>query len=122
MGLIEPQQLGEIRRVAAEYTVALTADMAALVDPADADDLTQEVVAVLVRELPSFHHDLRRGAFRRWLRGGVLNRLRPFWRARRARPQALGAGEEEVFAAARGGLVAPHRPSPSLNGWGLWWS
>jgi RNA polymerase sigma-70 factor (ECF subfamily) len=69
------------------------------VQPADADDLTQEVLAVLVRELPSFHHDLRRGAFRRWLRTVVLNRLRPFWRARRTQPQALGsAEEEEVFA------------------------
>src|SRR6516165_9062100 len=38
MGLIEPQQLGEIRRVAGEYTVALTAEMAALVDPTDPDD------------------------------------------------------------------------------------
>jgi lysine 2,3-aminomutase len=38
MGLIEPQRLGEIRRVAAEYTVALTAEMAALVDPTDPDD------------------------------------------------------------------------------------
>ena len=38
MGLIEPHQLGEIRRVAAEYTVALTAEMAALVDPTDPTD------------------------------------------------------------------------------------
>lgn len=35
--------------------------------PADADDVCQEVMAVVVRELPQFRHDLRRGAFRRWL-------------------------------------------------------
>ena len=35
---------------------------------ADADDLVQEVLSVLVRELPEFQLDLRRGAFRRWFR------------------------------------------------------
>jgi RNA polymerase sigma factor (sigma-70 family) len=56
--------------------------------PADADDLTQETLSTLVRELPGFQHDLRQGAFRRWLRGIVLNRLRAFWRARRPLPVA----------------------------------
>ncbi|MBV8556257.1 MAG: sigma-70 family RNA polymerase sigma factor, partial [Planctomycetaceae bacterium] len=31
---------------------------------ADADDLTQDVLGVVVRELPSFRHNQRRGAFR----------------------------------------------------------
>src|SRR5258708_29200169 len=53
---------------------------------ADTDDLIQEVLATLVRELPEFRHDLRQGAFRRWLRGVAVNRLRNFWRARRTRP------------------------------------
>lgn len=53
---------------------------------ADVDDLAQEVMLVLVRELPHFRHDLRRGAFRRWLRGIILNRLRAFWRARKDSP------------------------------------
>jgi RNA polymerase sigma factor (sigma-70 family) len=54
------------------------------VSHADADDLIQEVLTVLVRELPDFRHDLRRGAFRRWLRNILVNRLRTFWRSRRA--------------------------------------
>jgi RNA polymerase sigma-70 factor (ECF subfamily) len=62
---------------------------------ADADDLTQEVLGVLIRELPHFRHDLRRGAFRRWLRTITINRLRTFWRARRARPVATGNGDFE---------------------------
>jgi RNA polymerase sigma factor (sigma-70 family) len=62
--------------------------------PADADDLTQEVLAVLVRELPQFRHDLRRGAFRRWLRTVLVNRLRAFWRGRR-RQAAAGEGRGE---------------------------
>lgn len=58
------------------------------VQPADADDLTQETLAVLLRELPSFQHDLRPGAFRRWLKTIVLNRARAFWRGRGKSPQA----------------------------------
>ena len=60
------------------------------VDASDTDDLTQEVMQVLVRELPNFRHDLRPGAFRRWLRNVTVNRLRVFWRGRRARPVATG--------------------------------
>src|SRR6202521_4351866 len=37
-GLVEPGRFEEIRRVAAEYAVALTRDMAALVDQADPTD------------------------------------------------------------------------------------
>jgi RNA polymerase sigma-70 factor (ECF subfamily) len=51
--------------------------------PADTDDLVQDVMVVLLKELPNFTHDLRRGAFRRWLRTITLNRLRVFWRQRR---------------------------------------
>jgi RNA polymerase sigma factor (sigma-70 family) len=60
---------------------------------ADADDLTQEVLAVLVRELPHFQHDGRTGAFRRWLKLITVHRLRDFWRARQARPQAAGGSD-----------------------------
>jgi lysine 2,3-aminomutase len=37
-GLVEPGRLEEIRRVAEEFTVALTPDVAALIDPADPAD------------------------------------------------------------------------------------
>jgi RNA polymerase sigma factor (sigma-70 family) len=64
----------------------------------EADDLTQEVLAVLVRELPQFRHDLRPGAFRRWLRGITVNRLRVFWRSRDVHPVATGdSGFEEML-------------------------
>src|SRR6516164_247108 len=56
----------------------------------DADDLTQEVLAVVVREMPRFEHNQRAGAFRRWLRTILVHRLRGFWRARQARPTATG--------------------------------
>ena len=65
------------------------------VQPADVDDLTQEVLGVVARELPQFRHDLRRGAFRRWLRTITVNRLREFWRKQRPHLVAAGAGTEE---------------------------
>ncbi|MBV8493807.1 MAG: lysine 2,3-aminomutase, partial [Alphaproteobacteria bacterium] len=37
-GLVPPEQLDELRRVAANFSVALTEDVAALIDPADPAD------------------------------------------------------------------------------------
>jgi RNA polymerase sigma-70 factor (ECF subfamily) len=60
---------------------------------ADVDDLSQEVMAAVVRELPHFRHENRPGAFRGWLRVILVNRLRYFWRARQHRPQAVGGSD-----------------------------
>jgi RNA polymerase sigma-70 factor (ECF subfamily) len=57
----------------------------------EADDLAQEVLTAVVRELPAFERR-RDGAFRAWLRQITLNRIRAFHKARRMRPLA-GAGE-----------------------------
>lgn len=59
----------------------------------DADDLVQEVLAVVVRRIPEFHREPRAGAFRRWLRTITVNCLRDFWRSRRHRPVATGDTE-----------------------------
>lgn len=61
-----------------------------LLQPSDVDDLVQEVLAVVVRELPQFQHNQRPGAFRRWLRTILVHRLRDFWRSRQVRPLAIG--------------------------------
>ena len=60
--------------------------------PQDADDLVQEVLAVVVRELPQFRHGGRRGAFRSWLRTILVHRVRAFWRSDRAHPVANAEG------------------------------
>ena len=39
----------------------------------DAEDITQEVLSVLVRQIGSFHHNGRTGAFRNWLRSTTVN-------------------------------------------------
>ena len=57
---------------------------------ADADDLTQDVLGVVVRELVDFQHNQRPGAFRAWLRAITVNRLRGYWRGRQQCPQAGG--------------------------------
>jgi RNA polymerase sigma-70 factor (ECF subfamily) len=65
----------------------------------DADDLTQEVLTAVARDLPEFSHDLRRGALRRWLRTITVNRLRNYWRGRDHRPAVVGgSGFEKALA------------------------
>jgi RNA polymerase sigma-70 factor (ECF subfamily) len=56
----------------------------------EAEDVVQDVLAVLVRELPAFQR-LRTGSFRRWLRTVTANRLAAFYRSRHHRPRALAA-------------------------------
>lgn len=70
----------------------------------DLDDLTQEVFGTLLRELPHFHHDLRRGAFRRWLRTIAVNRLRTLWRSNR-----MPAADESLLAELEDPASDPNR-------------
>ena len=66
---------------------------------ADAEDLVQEVMTTLVRELPRFDHNERPGAFRSWLRTITIHRLRAYWDKRDARPAgAGGADPQEALA------------------------
>jgi RNA polymerase sigma factor (sigma-70 family) len=63
------------------------------VRPEDADDLAQEVLGTVHRELAQFEHNRRPGAFRCWLRTITINRLRAFWKQRQSRPEATGDSE-----------------------------
>jgi RNA polymerase sigma-70 factor (ECF subfamily) len=60
------------------------------VSPADAEDLTQDVMVAAFRELREFIHSGRVGAFRAWLRRACLNRLRGYRRALRLRGTPKG--------------------------------
>lgn len=53
------------------------------VHPQDAEDLSCDVLAVLVRKLPSFEHAGRNGSFRTWLRTVAGNRAKKFFAAAR---------------------------------------
>ena len=59
---------------------------------ADVEDLTQEVMTALVRELPDFRRQ-RAGSFRLWLKTITINRLRGFWRGRNNRPVGGGGSD-----------------------------
>lgn len=68
-------------------------------DPAlatDLDDLTQDVMATIVRALPQFERR-RDGSFRAWLRTVTANRVRQWWRDRRS-PAAGGTDAQLQFA------------------------
>lgn len=61
----------------------------------DADDVVQEVLAVVVRKLPFFERE-RTGSFRSWLRTISVNCLRDSWRARKFKPSATGGSDFQV--------------------------
>ncbi|HVC99257.1 MAG TPA: sigma-70 family RNA polymerase sigma factor [Pirellulales bacterium] len=64
----------------------------------ESHDVAQEVLMVVVKELPNFNRQ-RDGSFRRWLGNVVVNRLRSHWKRLKRRP-SLGlddaAGAEFV--------------------------
>ena len=66
---------------------------------ADANDLVQDVFAVLVRKLPEFEYD-RTLRFRGWLRTILLNRWREVLRKQKAGPHCTGDAELETLDAA----------------------
>ena len=64
----------------------------------DAEELTQDVLAVVVQELDNFEHRGRTGGFRRWLREITVHRSLGFWRAGRLRTSATGgSGFDQIL-------------------------
>jgi RNA polymerase sigma-70 factor (ECF subfamily) len=60
----------------------------------EAEDVVQNVMAVVLRDLPGFQRR-RTGSFRRWLRTITAHRLAAHYRSRKNRPLALAAPLEE---------------------------
>jgi RNA polymerase sigma-70 factor (ECF subfamily) len=84
------------RRLVELYTPLIRSTLGRYgVADADAEDILQEVLGVMVREVPAFEHSGRPGAFRSWLRKVIVFRLRAYWRGQQSRPTA-GAGEFET--------------------------
>lgn len=83
-------------RLAALYTPLLRSWLRKYdVQSTDADDLVQDILMVVSKDLAAFEHNGRPGAFRAWLRSIMVNRLRNFWRSRDRRPQATGGSDME---------------------------
>jgi DNA-directed RNA polymerase specialized sigma24 family protein len=78
------------RRLLDLYQPLLRAWLARVgVPDVDGDDLTQEVLLVVFREVGGFSHR-GQGSFRAWLRAILVNRLRDSYRGRQHRPTATG--------------------------------
>ncbi len=60
----------------------------------EADDLAQEVLVVVFRNLPTFERR-RQGSFRAWLRQITVNRIRAFGKVRHRQPKAGLAPEAD---------------------------
>lgn len=76
----------------------------------DADDLSQEVLLVVFREVGDFTRQ-GSGAFRGWLRSILVNRVRDYFRSRNYRPTATGDSE---FLHRLGELESPHSSLSAL--------
>ena len=62
----------------------------------DLEDLSQEVLLSVVKQLPSFQHSGHPGAFRSWLRTIVCSRTADYWRAVDPGSQADGGSGATV--------------------------
>jgi len=81
----DPRDRAAWSRLVCLYTPLLSAWVRrAGVHAQDVDDLVQEVLHTVTRELPSFGYDRSRGTFRGWLRGILTNRCRHHLRSRPA--------------------------------------
>ncbi len=58
--------------------------------PADGDDLVQNILTVVSQKLPAFVHNGQPGAFRAWLRTILVNQVRHFLRTQRHRQALAG--------------------------------
>jgi RNA polymerase sigma factor (sigma-70 family) len=63
--------------------------------PADADDITQETLRIVAREMPRFEYDPARGQFRGWLRTVARTQLAKFFA--RADRQRLADGSSAAW-------------------------
>ncbi|MCR9200558.1 MAG: sigma-70 family RNA polymerase sigma factor [Planctomycetaceae bacterium] len=75
----------------------------------DADDVVQEVLLAVSKDIGRFEHAGHPGAFRGWMKSILVNRLRNFWRARRRQPQMAGTPFEDRLLQLEDGATAVSR-------------
>jgi RNA polymerase sigma-70 factor, ECF subfamily len=86
------------QRLVALYTPVLHAWLSRHdLQSADRDDLTQEILGVVVQKMPGFRRNRRVGAFRSWLRTITVHCLRRSWRAKRYQAAAPGGRDFEEY-------------------------
>lgn len=65
--------------------------------PSDVSDVRQDVMCILVSEMPGFEHSGNKGAFRHWLRRVVANQLKKHFRKRHLAGRRIDQGFPEQF-------------------------
>lgn len=68
------------------------------IQDADADDLVQEVLVAINRHSVSFEHNGHAGAFRKWLRVTLHNRIRAYWKAKGKLPKPMSNTADSLEA------------------------
>ncbi|MCR9202103.1 MAG: sigma-70 family RNA polymerase sigma factor [Planctomycetaceae bacterium] len=63
------------------------------IQESDAEDLLQETLLAISKDIGAFDHNGRAGAFRAWVKGILVNRLRKFWRSRDRGPSVQGGSD-----------------------------
>ena len=63
----------------------------------EAEDLSQEVFQTLYQEMQNFEHNGHKGAFRRWVKLIIMNRLKGFWRTRKTHALASSLDSERIL-------------------------
>ena len=74
--------------------------------PPDADDITQEVMATVATRIRNFEYDPGKGRFRGWLGTITMNRIRDWWEKKNRRsnmvvseiPEAMAGGDSDWVA------------------------
>ena len=95
------------RRLHDLYQPLLRAWMArAGVAASDVDDLVQDVLLVVYREVPGFERQ-RQGAIRAWLRTILAHRVRDYFRGQRYRP--IATGDSDILRRLEVALHPPHQ-------------
>jgi RNA polymerase sigma-70 factor (ECF subfamily) len=61
--------------------------------PADAEDVSQEVFRTVLTRIADFRREPAQGSFRGWLLTITRNKLGDYWRKRSSQPQAVGGSE-----------------------------
>jgi RNA polymerase sigma-70 factor (ECF subfamily) len=83
------------RQFSALYEPLIRRWVGRLVSQPDAvDDIAQEVLTALIEGLPSFQHNLHKGAFRAWLKSITIHRIRRYWRDQRPTAEQLSQASD----------------------------
>jgi RNA polymerase sigma-70 factor (ECF subfamily) len=88
------------------YSVARRAGL----NEAEAEDLVQETIIAVAKQMPNFHYDPQIGSFKSWLMLIIRRRIIDYFRKRQRDRQNVAAGDSPVRIA--------HNPADSATGTG----